>query len=1340
VSTASGAVSGWHRRFFLETTAPNNPFKMSTWTDTPKCSRPMVRGAIVTRTFTYDATTTPYPTDTIGFVTLQGIDQLVIEGTIPAPNTVVYMPPHTALLELFTRPRVDDQFAIDVSNTGANSVDLTIYKANSAPTGSPRIAYTQPMRIATIPAASVVRLYFRVVDAEPVTGVADVKMLATLEGGTGSVPTPVISVDMTAWAGAAVLLTQQIIQSTQPAFQLMFVDGLAAGTVALPAVPATTAGPAQLLYPYGNTAAPALMSPLVAGDVFDVVLQSVNQSGFNLTWLTGGIAGVTLTGSTTQPSGSTYTVTFRFRIAGTAPAFLGTTLTVDLANVFSSRVGELVEGLRSPTPTSDFLKCDGSALLQSAYPSLYSKVGLLPSFTTSTIPQPTGQFGAPLLAYSPTLGLYVAASTTSFFTSTDGSNWTGGNNTWINAATHIHWSPIFLAFVVCCSSSTLNLSYDGYRFVAIETNTGVLFSHAASSATVLCAYGVQALFLGVNRIWTTVDSTLQSWSKVNLTGSTAAGAASSDLYYAPVPGVFCLGLTTPLFFSIVDGLGGLVTARGLLSGGGNANQFASDPSGTIYAATSGTAGVVYSTDTMANWLPCKATSTNLACSGVAVNPNATGTQARLVAYGSLYKGIFTSQTTIGTNTVWLTLSGFNNSNNTNVISWNGNFTGANKYVGVYNASAGSLATSADLNSWFNPSATSGLQGIAGDFTCTAADPRAGVGVALTVVAGTSTTTVRSSPDGIAWSSCTNVGAAAILYMIFSVSRGGFIGASANGFVTSLGAVGTAGSANFIVDTSTVGVPSLIKGLADNGAGTIVAITSNVTTGNNYMVWTTVPGNNWAANQLNSGDVLNGVAWNGSVFCIVTLQSSVYTSINGTAWTPRQGLDRSTLFNNVVAIGSTFMLFNVNTNDAQVFAVSIDNGVTFSTAGLPSGQSAVNYVNGLAVMCSYYGQIATSADARSWVPKSSITVYDHGGRCYYFNNLYFLWEVSGGLRVSNDGGATWTFPGSLAKVSVRSQASVAAFGKIIIAGLPFLYSTNLGVTWVNPKSFDGGSTPGTTVNDLAYSPTLGLVVGVGDLTYKVGMVLTTPDGVAWTTRFVANSLQGANGSRSMAYSSVVWAPATLGRVGMFVGCSGAYGRIITSTDGLAWSESSSGSESAMSQVCYNTALDLFCVVGELGHIATARDPLSTSWTTRVCPNRARVQGVASLETKGFVAIMAPSGLLYSPDGATWTCTLMPVSISTTNGVSVPIYYSTTLGGVLIPAATAATYMFTNDGQTVTLCQGAGSGALTYNNIRHDEVDDVLMCSTDVGFVVIPRAYNPTTQFVLPVMPNTWIRAT
>ena len=303
----------------------------TSWTraDTNSCKKTNCPASINTQTFTYDGTTRGYPTDTVPISLLTGcIDQLVIDGDIPAPNTTVYMPPHTALLSLFKRPKADDQFAIDVTNRGANSIDLTIFKANSQPTGSPDVEYTQPLRIATIPAASVARLYFRVINATPVTGTADVKMLVTPEGGVGSVPFPAMAFDMK--AGVTTLLPQQIVQSTGPS-DFMFLNGTAAGRVLLPTVPVPTDGPAQLLYPHALTAAPPLVS-LVAGDVFEVVLESINQSGFEIEWQTNGISNTTITGSVVQAAGTTFKVVFRFVLAGTAPEFLGTTLNVNLTN------------------------------------------------------------------------------------------------------------------------------------------------------------------------------------------------------------------------------------------------------------------------------------------------------------------------------------------------------------------------------------------------------------------------------------------------------------------------------------------------------------------------------------------------------------------------------------------------------------------------------------------------------------------------------------------------------------------------------------------------------------------------------------------------------------------------------------------------------------------------------------------------------------------------------------------------------------------------------------------------------------------------------------------------
>jgi hypothetical protein len=67
--------------------------------------------------------------------------------------------------------------------------------------------------------------------------------------------------------------------------------------------------------------------------VFELALESINQSGFGIEWQTNGISNTTLSGSVLQAAGTTFKVTFRFVLAGTAPDFLGTTLNVNLTSV-----------------------------------------------------------------------------------------------------------------------------------------------------------------------------------------------------------------------------------------------------------------------------------------------------------------------------------------------------------------------------------------------------------------------------------------------------------------------------------------------------------------------------------------------------------------------------------------------------------------------------------------------------------------------------------------------------------------------------------------------------------------------------------------------------------------------------------------------------------------------------------------------------------------------------------------------------------------------------------------------------------------------------------------------
>jgi len=338
---------------------------MATWFK-PNCKTscckapPLVESDLVTTHFTYDATTT-YPTDTIPFSLLQGISQIVIGGTIPYPNTVIYMPPHTALLDLFTNPIADDQFSFDVSNTGANSIDLLIYKTNAEATGSGLDAYAQPLRYMTIPATSIVRLTLRVINATAVAGTADVKMLGEMEGGTGSITYPPMTFNLgVAAVGTQALIAQPALNTLNlfgqnivpnvvgPEYQVVVTNGTGAQTIT-PYVPVgvSVGAVTQLLYPFTSglntsalvTASPLMVSPIAAGSQFEFSIIVSNQSAQTLQWSNAApITGLSYEGtsSSLQAAGATYRATFVFNILGlstTAPKWAASTLVINLNQI-----------------------------------------------------------------------------------------------------------------------------------------------------------------------------------------------------------------------------------------------------------------------------------------------------------------------------------------------------------------------------------------------------------------------------------------------------------------------------------------------------------------------------------------------------------------------------------------------------------------------------------------------------------------------------------------------------------------------------------------------------------------------------------------------------------------------------------------------------------------------------------------------------------------------------------------------------------------------------------------------------------------------------------------------
>jgi hypothetical protein len=262
--------------------------------------------------FFYDPNSTPSSL-AVPFSALYGTDQLVISGDVTAPNTAVAMPTHTALLELFKRPERDSSFSIVVTNLTPFSVDLTA---------------TNPPRTATVPALTVARLYFRVVDPTPVVGTADVKLQVTgAIGGTGCLPPPFSTYDLTPFPGPdPLLVVPQALLSLEPR-QLLFTTSPGfAGFAGL-------AGNG-ILYNNADPTSDVLVS-VEPNQVFTFGATSLNQSGGAIQWdlavaatgivttyapLAGGGTGPTFL---TQPAGSVWGFTFRVT-PGAGANFAGT--------------------------------------------------------------------------------------------------------------------------------------------------------------------------------------------------------------------------------------------------------------------------------------------------------------------------------------------------------------------------------------------------------------------------------------------------------------------------------------------------------------------------------------------------------------------------------------------------------------------------------------------------------------------------------------------------------------------------------------------------------------------------------------------------------------------------------------------------------------------------------------------------------------------------------------------------------------------------------------------------------------------------------------------------------
>ncbi len=193
----------------------------------------------------------------------------------------------------------------------------------------------------------------------------------------------------------------------------------------------------------------------------------------------------------------------------------------------------------------------------------------------------------------------------------------------------------------------------------------------------------------------------------------------------------------------------------------------------------------------------------------------------------------------------------------------------------------------------------------------------------------------------------------------------------------------------------------------------------------------------------------------------------------------------------------------------------------------------------------------------------------------------------------------------------------------------------GITWTSRTSPNAG----LFNNCVAYSPTLNLLVLVGDGRFSSPYIFTSPDGITWTSR---------TGPAGVNWTNITWGN------GLFVATAqntnNAATSVMTSPDGITWTARSASASAEWWQTIWVNELSLFICVGS-GSSSTGRimtSPNGINWTARNSPEENNWKGIAwspSLQLLVAVADNPASNInpiMISSNGIDWVSYPAPIT--------------------------------------------------------------------------------------------------
>lgn len=331
-----------------------------------------------------------------------------------------------------------------------------------------------------------------------------------------------------------------------------------------------------------------------------------------------------------------------------------------------------------------------------------------------------------------------------------------------------------------------------------------------------------------------------------------------------------------------------------------------------------------------------------------------------------------------------------------------------------------------------------------------------------------------------------------------------------------GAVGSAALADNAVvaakiAAASVGTAALSSGTATSGS----VLTANGSGGVSFTAVSSTP----ESYYITGNSPVNGSS-------LTSIPSGRYMFSN---WTGRQIRIEQNGTSTNTAIGSSTSSESIMVNQKSSMVARMPIGWTWNTVdiGTTSAVSAndVKYLNSTWYLPLSSGAMSRSTNGTSFTVSSALITTGELRDVEYGGSTFVACGDGGGI-ISSSNGTSWTIRTSGTTVALNAVAYGGGTFLIVGASGSALTSTD-GTTWTSRTS---GSSNAWL--DVAYGASLFVVI-------QSTVVRTTPDGVTWTSRTIPGTVAG--NLQRIAFANGVFVIGT------------ANGEILTSSDGITWTE-------------------------------------------------------------------------------------------------------------------------------------------------------------------------------------------